>query len=103
VNVLFEQIFCPLQQFSADDHGRGGAVPDFIVLGLCYLHHHLCCRVLNVHLFQDGDPVIGNHDIADRVDKHLVHALGAERSPYCACNGLCGGNIHTLCIASTGT
>ena len=92
-----------LQEFACDNDGRGGSVSDFVVLGLCDLNHHLCCRVLDIHLFEDGNAIVGDDNIADGVDEHLVHALWTKGSSDCTCNCLCCSNVHALGIPSTGT
>ena len=102
VDVLLEEVFRTLQEFSGDNDRGGRPVADFVVLGLRDLDHHLCGRVLDVHLFQDGHAVVGDDDIADRVDEHLVHSLRTESRPYCICNGLGRSDVHALGITPAG-
>ncbi len=103
VYILVKEVLCTLQEFACDHHCGRGAVPDLVVLGLGDLDHHLRSRVLDIHLLQDGHAVVRDDDVADGVDEHLVHALGPERCPYSACDGLCGSDVARLCVTATGT
>jgi len=57
-----------LQQFTGEYDRRGRPVPGFLVLRLGDLDQHLRGRVLDVHLLQDGDPVVRDDDVAHRID-----------------------------------
>ena len=102
LNVLFQEVFCTLEKLSGDDHGRRGAVTDFIVLGLCDLHHHLGGRMLDVHLLQDGHSIVGDDHISDGVNEHLVHTLGSKSGPYCTGHRFRGGDVHALGVTPAG-
>jgi len=103
VNILFEEFFRAFQEFSCNNYCSGSSIADLIILGLCDFNHHLCSRVFDIHLFQDGYTIVGNDNITDGIDQHLVHAFWSECSPDCICNGLCCGDVHALCIAPAST
>ena len=102
MNVLVEEFLRTLQEFAGDDHRGGGAVSDLVVLGLGHFHHHLGGRVLDIHLLENGDTVVGDDHVADAVHEHLVHALGSKGCPYCTCNRLRGGDVHALGVTPAG-
>ena len=103
VDVLVEELLGALQELARDHDCRGGAVADLVVLGLGDLDHHLGGRVLDVHLLQDRHAVVRDHDVADRVDEHLVHALRAECGPDCVRDGLGRGDVVALRVPTAGT
>ena len=39
--------------------------------------HHLCCGVLDLELPDDGGGVVGDEELLQVVDHHLVHAVRA--------------------------
>ncbi len=103
VHVLLQETLGILQEFARDHHSRRGTIADLVVLGLGDLDHHLRGGVLDIHLFQDGHTIVCNDDVADGVNKHLVHALRPECRPYSVCHSLCGCNVGCLCVTTTGT
>ena len=100
VDVGVDQVEGLLEKFSGDDDGGGGSVSDLLVLGLCDLHEHLGRGVLDVHLLEDGHTVVGNDDVADGVDEHLVHSPRSEAAPYGIGDGPCRGDVVELSVLS---
>ena len=86
VDVGVDELLGLLEQLPGEDDGGRGPVPALGVLGLGDLDDHLGGGVLHVDLLQDGDAVVGDDDVPDGVDEHLVHSLGAEGRPDCVCN-----------------
>jgi hypothetical protein len=74
VNVLIQEILSLLEELPCEDHRGGGSVADLIVLGLGDLDHHLGGGVLDIDLFEHGGAVVGDGDVPEAVDEHLVHA-----------------------------
>ena len=79
MNVLFNQVFASLEQFSREDNGGRCAVETVLFLGFGNFDDHLRSRVFNVHFLENGCSVIRDDDIAHGIDEHFVHALGTER------------------------
>ncbi len=76
VDVVVEQVLACRQKFPVQ-HGRGRrSVADFVLLSLCDLDDHLRRRVFDVHLCEDGRPVVGDDHLTIVGDEHLVHAAG---------------------------
>ena len=101
MDLLFQQLFGLLEQFSSEDHGGSGSISNLGVLSLGNLYHHLGGRVLNIHFFEDGDAVIGYYHVSHGIYQHLVHALGAESGSYGTSHGLGGHDIRSLCLSSS--
>ena len=64
MDVLFDQVFRPLEQLSREDDGRRRAIARFLVLGLRDLHEHLRGGVLDVNLFQDRHAIVRDDDVS---------------------------------------
>ncbi len=96
VDVLLDEALGLLQQLTGEYDGRGRPVPALIVLGLGYLHDHLGRGVLNVYLLQNGDAIVGDDYVAQRVHEHLVHALRTQGRAYRIRDGTGGGNVVEL-------
>ncbi len=82
VDVLLQKLLSLLQQSASQHHGGGCAVAGLLLLGLRYLHQQFGDGVLDVHLVQDRCAVVGDGDVAEGVNEHLVHALRAERGSH---------------------
>jgi len=50
--------------------------------------------MLDLHLLEDRDAVVGNGDVARRVEEHLVHPLRTERRPDGFGDCLPGRDVH---------
>ena len=100
VDVGVDQVEGFLEELSCDDDGGGGTVSDLVVLCLGDLDEHLCCGVLYIHLLQDGDTVVGDDDVSEGVDEHLVHSPGAEAAPYGVSDGPGGSDVVELRVFS---
>ena len=98
VDVGVDQVPCLLQELSGEDHAGGGSVSDLCVLGLGDLDEHLGCGVLDVHLLEDGHSVVGDDDISDGVDEHLVHSTGSQTAPDSIGNGHGGCDVVELSV-----
>ena len=96
VDVGVDQVGGLLEELAGEDDAGGGSVPDLGILGLGDLDEHLGSGVLDVHLLQDGHTVVGDDDVADGVDEHLVHSPGAEAAPDCVGDGPGGGDVVEL-------
>jgi len=101
VDLLVQQLFGLLEKLARQNHGGGGSVADLVVLGLGDLDHHLGRRVLDVHLLEDGDAVIGYDHVAQGVHQHLVHALGTECGTHGGCHSFGGHDVRLLRLAAS--
>lgn len=68
-----------LQHGAGKHNDAGGAVADFVVLGLRKLNKQLCHLVLHVHVLHDRRSVVGDGDFAVLAHEHLIHAYGEWR------------------------
>ena len=98
VDVGVDQVGGLLEELAGEDDAGCGTVPDLGVLGLGDLDEHLGGGVLHVHLFQDCHTVVGDDDVADGVDEHLVHSPGAEAALDSAGDGHGGGDVVELSV-----
>ena len=78
VNLVLHQLVGSLQELSGEDDNGGGSVTDFTVLDLGELAEDLGCGVGDLELLEDSGAIVGDGDIADVVDEHLVETLGSE-------------------------
>src|SRR6267143_4392669 len=88
MDVLFDQVFRPLEQFSRQDDSRGRAIARFLVLGLRDLNEHLRGGVLDVDFLEDRHAIVCDDDVSQAVDEHLVHPARAEGRADRIRNGL---------------
>lgn len=58
VNLVFDEIVGPLEQFGGDDDDRGSAVADFLVLLLSKLDKNASSGVFDLEQPQDGCAVV---------------------------------------------
>ena len=79
MQILINKVLSPFQKLTRNNYRGCRPVANFIILGFGNFDHHLSGRVLNFHFVKDGRPVIGDSNIAEPVDKHLVHAFWSER------------------------
>mmetsp|Transcript_29986 Transcript_29986/g.81263 ORF Transcript_29986/g.81263 Transcript_29986/m.81263 type:complete len:572 (+) Transcript_29986:3-1718(+) len=93
VDVVLHELVRPLQQLGRDDHHGGRAVPHLCVLQVGQLHQHLGRGVFHLQLLQNGGPVVGDGDVTDVVDQHLVQALRAQRGLQDVGEGRDSGDI----------
>jgi len=103
VDVVLEQVLGLREQLPGQDRGGGRAVADFLLLRLGDLDDHLGGGVLDVHLAQDGRPVVRDDDVAVVRDEHLVHAARAECRPYGFGDRFAGVDVRRLCVLSAGS
>ncbi len=103
MNVLFNEVFTTLEKFPRNDDRAGGPIVAVLFLSFGNFDNHLGCRMLNVHLFQNGCTIVGDNDITHAIDEHLVHAFGTQCGPNCVCNRFCGCNVVALCTFPSGS
>ena len=70
---------CSIIWYQLTDHSSS-SVSHFIILALGQLHQEFGYLVLDVHLAQNGRPVVGYCHLPIGANKHLVHAIGTEGS-----------------------
>ena len=87
-----------LEQLSGQDDAGRGSVSALGVLGFGDLDDHLGGGVLDIDLLEDGHSIVGDDDISDGVDQHLVHSLGSEGGPDRVGHGLGGADVVELCF-----
>ncbi len=102
VNLRVDQLLGLIEELTRDDDGGGGTVANFVFLGLADLDDHVRGGVVDIHLFEDGDTVVGDDDRAAGVDEHLVHALRTKGGAYRLGDRLPGGDVHRLGVFSGG-
>ena len=100
MDVGIDQVGSLLEELTGEDDGCCGSVSDLCILGLCDLDEHLGCGVLDIHLLQDGDSVVGDDDVSHGVDEHLVHSAGSEAAPDCVGDCPCCGDVVELSVLS---
>ena len=100
MDVGVDEVLGLLEELSCEDDGGGGPVSALGVLGLGDLDDHLGGGVLDVQLLEDGDTVVGDDDVADGVDEHLVHSPRSEAAPYGIGDGPCRGDVVELSVLS---
>src|SRR5947209_16543551 len=96
MDVLFDEVFCSLEQLSRENDGGCRAVARFLVLGLRDLDEHLRGGVLDVDLLEDRHAIVRDDDVPEAVDEHLVHAPRAKRRSHGICDRLRGGDVVEL-------
>jgi hypothetical protein len=96
VNVLVDEFLGLVEELTGDDDRGGGPVGDLVLLGLGDLDDHVRRGVVDVHLAENGDAVVGDDDGSAGVDEHLVHPFRTERGPYGFRDRLAGGDVHRL-------
>ncbi len=102
VDVGLDELLSLLEQFTGQHHGSGGAVAALGILGLGDLNDHLGSGVLNIDLLQNGHAVVGDDDISQAVDQHLVHALRSQRRAYGVGDGTGSSDVVRLGLAVLG-
>ena len=78
VDAVLDEVVAAAEQLGRHDDDRGGAVPDLVVLELGQIDQDAGGRMLHLELAQDGGAVVGDEDVADVVDEHLVEADGSQ-------------------------
>ena len=78
VNILFDEVFASLEQLSGENNCGGRSIVAVLLLSFRNFNDHFRCWMVDVHFFEDGSTVIGDDNVAHRIDEHLVHAFGAE-------------------------
>jgi len=79
VNLVLDELVSAAEQLGGKDDDGGGTITDFTILDLGKLDEDLSGGVRNLKLLEDSGAIIGDGDIANVVDKHLVEALGTKR------------------------
>ena len=98
VNVSVDEGLGLLEELSCENDCGSGSVSALVILSLGDLDNHLGCRVLDIDLLEDGHSVVGDGDVSDGVNEHLVHSLGSKGGPDCICNCLCRCDVVELCL-----
>jgi hypothetical protein len=80
VDLVLHKLVGTLEQLSGEDDNRGSAIANLSVLDLGELNEDLGSGVLNFELLENGGTIIGNGNITDVIDEHLVETLRAERA-----------------------
>src|SRR5256886_10379058 len=94
MNVLFDEVFRPLEQFSCQDDGRRRAVPCFLVLGLRDLDEHLRSGVLDVDLLEDRHAIVRDDDRSEE------HTSELQSQSNLVCRLLLEKNISNSCVVA---
>ena len=77
-----EELLRLLQERARERNDEAGAVAHLALLRLARLHDHLGGGVDDLQLAHDSGGVGGDEQLAEVVDDHLVHAVGAERRAH---------------------
>ena len=78
VDAVLDQVVAAAEELGGDDDDRGGAVADLVVLELGQIDQDAGGGMLHLELAEDGGAVVGDEDVADVVDEHLVEADGSQ-------------------------
>ena len=54
--------------------------------------------MLDIDLFEDRNTIVGDSDISDGVNEHLVHTFRSKGGPYGISNCFCGCDVVELCF-----
>lgn len=63
VDLVFDQLVGSLEELGSNDHDRGGAVTDFLVLLLGQLDKNSSCRMLHLQHVENSGTIVGDGDI----------------------------------------
>jgi hypothetical protein len=80
VDTVADEFVGTLEELSGENDNGGGSITDLSVLDLGEFAEDLGGGVSDLNLLKNGGAIIGDHDIADFIDKHLVETLGTEGS-----------------------
>lgn len=78
MNPILNKVISSFEQLSSEDHNGSGTVTNFTVLDLGKLNENLSCGMGNFELLQDGGAVIGNGNITNIINEHLIETLRTE-------------------------
>ena len=101
MNVLLNQIFTPLEQFSSDYNRTCCSIKAMLLLCLSDFNNHLSSRMFDVHLLEYSCAVVGDYNITHCIYQHLVHALWSKGASNRIRNCFCGSNIVALSRLTT--
>ena len=88
-----EIVKADLEELSGEDDDRSGSVTDFLILHLGKIDKDLGSGVLNIETLEDRGTVVGDQDVSNLVDEHLVETLRAERALNDVCDGRDGDDV----------
>jgi len=75
MNFVLHKLVRTFEQLSSKDNDGGGTITNLTVLNLRKFDENLSSGVSYFKLFQDSGAIIGDSDIADVVNKHLIETL----------------------------
>jgi hypothetical protein len=74
VDLVLDQLVRALEKLGCEDHNGRRAVPNLLVLKVGELHEDLGSWVLDLQHLQNRSAIVGDADVPNVVDKHLVEA-----------------------------
>ena len=78
MDVVSDELVSSLEKLSSKDDNGGSSVTDFSVLDLGELNENLGGGMSDLKLLEDSGAIIGNGDITNVVNEHLIETLGSE-------------------------
>ena len=78
MDLLLDELVGALEEFSSKNNDGGGAISDLSVLNLRQFDENFGCWVCNFELFENSGAIIGDGDVADVIDEHLVKTHGSK-------------------------
>jgi hypothetical protein len=79
MNVVLNEFISSLEELSGQDDDRGGTITDFSILDLGELDKNFGSWMCDLQLLQDCGAIVGDRDVTDIVDEHLIEALRTKR------------------------
>ena len=79
MDLLLDELIGALEEFSSEDNDGGGAISDLSVLNLREFDENFGGWVSHLELLEDSGAIVGDGDVADVVDEHLIETLRTER------------------------
>lgn len=101
MDTVLDELVTSLEKLSSEDDDGGGTITDLSILDLGKFDEDLGGGVSDLKLLENGSTIVGDSDITDVVDEHLIETLRAKRSLDDVRKGedgenVLGANILTL-------
>mmetsp|Transcript_25773 Transcript_25773/g.42095 ORF Transcript_25773/g.42095 Transcript_25773/m.42095 type:complete len:213 (-) Transcript_25773:41-679(-) len=79
MNVLLNQGSGTLQKFSGNNSHRGSTVTNLLILEIGQLDQDFGAWMLQIQTLENGCAIVGDNDIANIIDQHLVQTQWTQR------------------------
>ena len=85
MHLVLDQLICSLKKLSSEDNDRSSSISYLSILDLGKFHEDFGGWMNNLKLFENCGAIIGDGNIADIIDKHLVKTLWAKTALHNVC------------------